>query len=146
MTTPRSESTLAPRLFLSALASALVLALTLAPRRIVAPARGVFLAAADRWLGPLVVDLTTPQLESLLNALLFIPLGAAVALLLGRRLWLLAPVVGFAVSFAVEYAQSRIPGRVPDLQDVVWNTVGAGTGAVVAGLILVAAGRSRLRT
>jgi glycopeptide antibiotics resistance protein len=141
----RTESSVGPRLFLSVLATALVLALTLAPRGAVAPARGLFMAAAERWAGPLIAGLTYPQIESMLNALLFVPLAAALALLLGRRLWMLAPVLGLAVSCAVEYAQSQIPGRVPDLQDVLWNTAGSIAGAAAAGLLLLVTGRSRHR-
>jgi len=137
-------SPLVPRLVLAAPSGAAILALTLAPRSVVAPARGAFMALAERFAAPLVADLGYPQLESGLNAVLFIPLGAALALLLGRRLWILAPLLGFGVSFAVEYAQMRIPGRVPDLQDVLWNTLGAAAGAAVAALVLLG-GRARRR-
>ena len=145
MTRPTEEvSSLVPRLVLAGLSAAAILALTLAPRSVVAPARGAFMALADRVAAPLVADLGSLQLESGLNALLFVPLGAAVALLLGRRLWVLAPVLGFVISFGVEYAQTRIPGRVPDVQDIVWNTLGAVVGAAGAGLVLLR-GRARRR-
>ncbi|GAA5198047.1 VanZ family protein [Microbacterium jejuense] len=144
MSTPaRMPPTLGPRLFLAALTAAVVVALTLAPRAVVAPVRGAVMALAGRFAEPLVAGLSPLQLESALNALLFVPLGAALALLLGRRLWALAPVLGFAVSFAVEYAQVRIPGRVPDLQDVVWNTVGAVVGAAAVGVVLAGVGSRR---
>lgn len=137
-------SPLVPRLVLAALSAAAILALTLAPRSVVAPARGAFMALAERFAAPLVADLGYLQLESGLNAVLFIPLGAALALLLGRRLWPLTPFLGFVVSFTVEYAQVRIPGRVPDPQDVVWNTLGATAGAAAAALVLLR-GRARRR-
>jgi hypothetical protein len=35
----------------------------------------------------------------------------------------------------VEYLQVRIPGRVPDLDDVFWNSIGALAGAVVVALV-----------
>ncbi len=50
----------------------------------------------------------------MLNTLLLVPLGAAIALLLTRRAWPIAILVGFALSATVEYAQLSIPGRVPD--------------------------------
>ena len=62
---------------------------------------------------------------------MYVPLGATVALLLGRRWWPLAILTGSAVSACVEYAQRSIPGRVPDPADVLWNTVGAAIGVVV---------------
>ena len=58
-------------------------------------------------------------------------LDATIALLLHRRAWPLAIVAGFGLSAAVEYAQASIPGRVPDLDDVVWNTLGAVVGVAV---------------
>ncbi len=145
MTRPTEDvSPLVPRLLLAGLSVTAVLVLTLAPRSLVAPARGVFMALADRLAAPVVAGLGAWQLESALNALLFVPLGAALTLLLGRRLWLLAPLLGFVLSFGVEYAQVRIPGRVPDLQDVWWNTLGAAAGAVAASLLLRrGAGRRR---
>ncbi|MFD4957509.1 VanZ family protein [Microbacterium sp. NPDC058389] len=135
-------SPLVPRLVLAGLSAAVVLVLTLAPRSVVAPARGAVMALAERLAAPLVADVGYLQLESGLNALLFVPLGAALALLLGRRLWVFAPLLGLVVSFAVECAQVRIPGRVPDLQDVAWNTMGATVGAAAAALVLL---RGRVR-
>lgn len=84
---------------------------------------------------PLVAGMTYVQVESTLNALMFVPLGAALAALLGRRLWILAPVIGFVVSLTVEWMQGQIPGRIPDVQDIVWNTLGAIVGAVLTAII-----------
>ena len=77
------------------------------------------------------LDSRSRDAERLLNTLMFVPLGATIALLLHRRLWPLAILVGFAMSAAVEYAQPTIPGRVPDAADVFWNTVGAAIGVVL---------------
>jgi glycopeptide antibiotics resistance protein len=74
------------------------------------------------------------EVESALNAMLFVPIGAAVALALSRKLWVLAPVLAFLASVGIEYLQASIPGRVPDVQDVVWNTIGGVVGAVVVGV------------
>ncbi|UJP09506.1 VanZ family protein [Microbacterium sp. KUDC0406] len=144
--TPSPPSSVAPRVFVTMLALAGVLALTVAPRRIVAPARGAFMHLAHVWAGPVVEPMTFLQIEGTLNALLFVPLGAALALLLSRRWWILAPLIAFALSFGVETIQARIPGRVPDLGDVLWNTAGALAGAIVAGLVrLLRDGLTRAR-
>lgn len=67
----------------------------------------------------------------MLNMVLFVPLGATLALLVGRRAFPVAVLAGFALSAAVEYAQASIPGRVPDVADVLWNSLGAATGAIL---------------
>ena len=36
---------------------------------------------------------------------------------------------------AVEWAQGSIPGRVPDLDDVLWNTVGGAIGVVIVTIL-----------
>lgn len=115
----------------AALALSIVVALTLAPQVLVGPARRAFLTWADAVTMPLFADATTVEAERLLNALMFVPLGAALALLLPLRGWPLGVVLGFAVSGVVEYLQASIPGRVPDAADIVWNTVGAAAGVLV---------------
>ncbi|MGW8482650.1 VanZ family protein [Microbacterium sp. NPDC055903] len=122
------------RVLSAALAALPIAALTLAPRRFVAPARGAFMDLAHRVAAPIVEPMTYGQLESTLNAALFVPLGAAIALVLRARWWLVAPITVFLVSFGIEYAQAQIPGRVPDASDVVWNTIGGVLGALVIGL------------
>jgi len=135
------------RVFVMLASVATILTLTLAPRALVGPARGLFMRFAHLVANPVVEPMTYAQVESTLNALMFVPLGAALAILLSRRLWVLAPMIGFVLSIAVETLQSRIPGRVPDLGDVVWNSLGALAGAIVAGVLrLVALGLRRLRT
>jgi VanZ family protein len=134
------------RALVAAAALLAVAALTLAPRALVAPARGAFMRLVDAAAAPQLVGLPYDDAERLLNTLLFVPLGAAVALLLRRRLWPVAMIAGFAVSAAVEFAQASIPGRVPDLADLFWNTAGTVIGviAVMTCRALAALGR-RLR-
>lgn len=51
---------------------------------------------------------------------------------------------GLALSATVEYLQASIPGRVPDADDVLWNTVGTTIGVLamtLVGLAVGAAGR-----
>lgn len=133
-------------------AVAAVAVLTLGPRALVAPARGEFMRAMDAVTAPLLVWIPYGDAERILNTLLFIPLGATIALLLRKRHWPLAVLAGLVVSAAVEYAQASIPGRVPDPEDVFWNTVGAVIGVAVVtvcrliGLAVIAARRAASRS
>lgn len=138
----QKTTTRSGRAVVALLALAAVALLTLGPRAIVAPARGVFTEIADAVIAPLVAGIPYGD-DRALNAILFVPLGAALALLLARRFWPLAVVAGFAVSAAVEFAQVAIPGRVPDPHDVLWNTLGASAGAVIVAAIRSAAAASR---
>lgn len=126
-------------------AIAFAVGLTLAPRGIVAPARELFMRGLDVLLSPFVGALHFGDLERTLNAVMFAPLGFAVALVLPRRLWIAAPLTGLAVSTAVEMMQAQIPGRVSDPNDVLWNTVGALAGAILALIARVAGGGRRRR-
>lgn len=71
------------------------------------------------------------------NLLLFVPLGAAIALLLKRwRVWfalIAAALASFALATGVETLQMYLPRRDPSVRDVLCNTIsGAGGVAVVA--------------
>ena len=70
------------------------------------------------------------------NVVVFAPLGAALALALGdkpagRRL-LLATLTGAGLSLAIELAQMAIPTRVAALDDLLLNTAGTASGALVS--------------
>jgi hypothetical protein len=123
-----------------------VAALTLAPRTVVAPVRALFERMTDAAVEGLFGWVPFADLDRVLNTLLFVPLGATLAVLVGRRLWPLAMLVGFAMSTAVVYAQAGIPGRVPDQEDVLWNTCGAVLGALAVGLVFAALRRARAVT
>jgi hypothetical protein len=136
------------RLLVATAAALVIGALTLAPRAVITPARGAFMRVVDAVTAPLLLWIPVGEAERVLNTLLFVPLGAAIALLLTRRAWPIAIVVGFALSATVEYAQLSIPGRVPDRDDVLWNTVGAAIGVVaitVPRLLTTAIARTRQR-
>jgi hypothetical protein len=136
------------RLLVATAAALVIGALTLAPRAVVAPARGAFMRVVDAVTAPLLLWIPMGEAERVLNTLLFVPLGAAIALLLTRRAWPIAILVGFSLSATVEYAQLSIPGRVPDRDDVLWNTVGAAIGVVaitVPRLLTTAIARTRQR-
>ena len=126
-------------------AVAFAVGLTLAPRGVVAPARELFMRGLDGLLSPFVGALHFGDLERTLNALMFAPLGFAVALVLPRRLWIAAPLTGLLVSAVVELMQAQIPGRVSDPNDVLWNTLGALAGAVLALVARVAVSGRRRR-
>jgi glycopeptide antibiotics resistance protein len=71
--------------------------------------------------------------ESVSNVLLFVPLGALMVLLLGRRYWWAAPAAGVLLSSLIELAQFLfLPARYPALADVAANTLGAALGAGLA--------------
>ena len=73
-------------------------------------------------------------LDFLLNILLYIPLGAAAIVVLGRRGIHLPLVIalGFVISLGVEWTQRYVPMRSSTFNDLVANTLGAGLGAIAA--------------
>ncbi len=85
--------------------------------------------------------------ESTSNVLLFVPFGFLVALMLGRRRWWLAMVIGCAASCCIEIGQLVfISARTASLADVRMNTLGAVSGALLAVLFMrFRAGRMRQR-
>ena len=68
--------------------------------------------------------------DGILNAALFLPLGAALNAASWRPLWALA--LGTLLSLGVETAQFVIPGRDPSLADVLFNTLGTALGIALA--------------
>ena len=70
--------------------------------------------------------------ESAANVLLFVPLGALVAWIIGRGYWWVGAAAGLLTSCVFELAQFLfLPGRYPTLADVLANTLGALLGAVL---------------
>lgn len=126
-----ARSSTTGRVLLAGAVFAVVAGLTLAPRAIAWPARTLVLDAIDH-LPPQWGDLLLGgDADTALNIAFFVPLGAALALLLPLR-WAPASVLlAAAVSFTVEVAQTVLPGRVSDPNDVIANTVGALVGTVV---------------
>jgi hypothetical protein len=66
--------------------------------------------------------------DALLNVVLFVPLGVALAL--GGMRGLRCLLAGALVSMGVEAAQAVVPGRDPSPPDVLFNALGAGAGAL----------------
>jgi VanZ family protein len=75
--------------------------------------------------------------ESASNVLLFVPLGALVVWILGRRYWWAGAAAGMVLSGGIELAQfAFLPARYPSLLDVAANTAGATIGCLLVLLIL----------
>ena len=68
--------------------------------------------------------------DAILNFLLFVPLGIAIAW--NGRPVITAGLSGLVLASLVEIAQTVLPGRDPALSDIILNTAGAVAGAVVA--------------
>jgi hypothetical protein len=80
------------------------------------------------------------------NLLLFVPLGLALVGALplagrGRR-WLAAVGLALVLSAGIEAVQLAMPSRATDVDDVLFNTLGAALGGLAA-LVLGAGGRAR---
>ena len=83
-----------------------------------------------------------PVLNDLANAVLFVIAGILAILAFGRRGWWWSIVVGCAVAGLFEVAQALfLPGRTPDVSDVVSGAVGTLVGVGI-GLAIVMARRS----
>jgi glycopeptide antibiotics resistance protein len=76
--------------------------------------------------------LTYSVLEFLANVAMFVPVGLFVLLLLGRRRWWLATVLGIGLTCGIEFTQMFLPTRVSDPRDILANSVGAFIGVIVA--------------
>jgi hypothetical protein len=86
--------------------------------------------------------LTAEDAEGLANVALFVPLGAAGALLTRRHAAWVVIALG-ALSLTIEVFQARLPDRTPSYRDVVMNSAGALAGALT--VLLVGACWSWLR-
>ena len=75
--------------------------------------------------------------ESASNVLLFVPLGALVVWVLGKRYWWAGALAGMLLSALIELAQFLfLPERYPTLLDVAANTAGATLGSLLTLLVL----------
>ncbi|MFK3678324.1 VanZ family protein [Microbacterium sp. NPDC090218] len=108
-------------------------ALTLTPSRVehtMPNLLDVVLGAAHR-LGWESLDFT--RLEILANIIVFIPVGILSFVLLPRRVWPLALLVGPVLSLAIETAQRlALPHRAATVTDVLANSTGAVFGVALA--------------
>ena len=81
---------------------------------------------------PLTDWVTYSILEFWANVAMFVPVGLFFLLLLGRRRWWLAIVLGVVLTCAIEFVQKFLPDRVSDPRDILANSVGAFVGVVAA--------------
>ena len=94
-----------------------------------------WLRQLHRWGVPPWFDYGVVEFSS--NVVLFAPLGALVAIILGRRLWWGGAVAGFMLSTVIELGQMAfLPARFPSAADVAANTIGAMAGALAARLFM----------
>ena len=82
---------------------------------------------------------TSPS-DILTNILVYMPLGVLIILAFRRRYCpvcklLVATLASALLSFSLEYLQAHLPGRVPSIIDVMLNTIGGFTGALLALLL-----------
>jgi len=82
------------------------------------------------------------KIDVLINLFIYVPFGFLVSTLIFRRVKSMAPVfigtllAGAAVSFSVELLQVFAPGRYSSLIDILLNSMGMGTGVVLAVTVL----------
>ena len=84
--------------------------------------------------------LTYERVEMLANVGMFVPFGLLLALHLGRKRWWWGWLIGSAFSGIIEGVQGTVftQTRFATLSDFITNTIGAGIGAGLALLIMVA--------
>ncbi|BDV31107.1 VanZ family protein [Microbacterium terricola] len=76
--------------------------------------------------------ITFDRVEFAANVAMFVPLGVFAVLWFGVRGWWTAPLLGLAVSGAIETLQAAyLDSRVPDVRDIVANTLGATIGMLL---------------
>jgi len=88
--------------------------------------------------------ITFNVIEFTANIAMFVPIGLFFVLLLGRRQWWLAILLGVILTLGIELAQQNIANRVSDPRDLVANSIGAVIGTLLA-LVLTAAKARRIR-
>lgn len=89
--------------------------------------------------------ITYDRVEFAANVLMFLPIGLFFLLLLGRRQWWIAMLLGFGLTLVIELAQNSIADRVSDPRDVLANTIGALIGVIAALVITGPAARRQKR-
>ena len=84
-------------------------------------------------------------LEFSANIAMFVPIGVFLLLLLGRRRWWLAVLLGVLLSCGIEFTQLFLPGRVSDVRDLESNSIGALVGVLTALVVTWPAAARRRR-
>ena len=86
--------------------------------------------------------ITYDRVEFTANIAMFVPIGLLFVLVLGRKRWWLAMLIGIALTVTIELSQLGIPGRVSDPRDVLSNSLGV----VIALLVTIPRRGSRPTT
>lgn len=89
--------------------------------------------------------ITYSALEFWANVAMFVPVGLFFLLLLGRRRWWVAVLLGVGLTCVIEFAQMFLPSRVSDPRDILANSVGALAGVVIALIVTWPAAIRRAR-
>ena len=89
--------------------------------------------------------ITYSALEFSANVAMFVPVGLFFLLLLGRRRWWLAVLLGIGLTCLIEFTQMFLPSRVSDPRDILANSVGAFVGVVIALIVTTPAAIRRAR-
>ncbi|QAY60884.1 VanZ family protein [Microbacterium protaetiae] len=87
-----------------------------------------------RWFAehPSTAWITFDRLEFASNIAMFVPLGILAVLWFGVRGWWAAIVIGAVISAMIEGSQAiLLSTRVPDVRDIVANTLGATAGMLL---------------
>jgi glycopeptide antibiotics resistance protein len=112
-----------------------VLVITITPQM---PGSGFVRRLVDRLLYEVHTRGILPGLDFLHiefvgNIVMFVPLGIFAALLLPRKAWWVLLLLGTAFSGAIEFFQGTfLPGRVPEVRDLVSNSTGFLIGAALS--------------
>ncbi|CAN5204620.1 hypothetical protein BH09ACT5_BH09ACT5_09190 [soil metagenome] len=118
--------------------TAFVLLVTLSPRMPGTGSVAVLVNAVLGWFHErgLLVGVEYLDIEFLANVGMFVPLGVLTALLMPRRARWTLLLIGTAFSGFIEAYQALfLPGRYPELRDVLSNSTGFLLGAVVTVVI-----------
>lgn len=86
--------------------------------------------------------LDSNEIELLANVVLFVPIGMFLTLLVGARRWMWAVVASCALTAGIEACQAVLASGVPDVRDLVANSLGGAVGVWLA-LILTRASERR---
>lgn len=116
--------------------------LTLGPQPLDDRGRSVLQRIIRYLSGENTMDWITYNLvEFVANIAMFLPVGVLFVLLLGRRKWWLAILLGVALTAAIEFAQLYLRDRVTDPRDILANSIGAVIGVLLA--LIITAGKAR---
>lgn len=128
--------------------SALLLLITLGPvpQRLVGSEAPFGVLSLDLWFEASTWE-SGRLYEFVLNVLIFVPWGVLALIAFGERRWMVAALLGVALTVAIEIAQIPLP-RISDPRDLVANTlgvlVGLGMAAVARAVFARTRGRERM--